>query len=61
MIYPAPSVPVGEKPPHSFAYPGWDLEIDGWLYEPQKPVADSLRCRENITSPVWRLFGDPVY
>jgi pimeloyl-ACP methyl ester carboxylesterase len=38
MIYPAPPIPVPDKPPPSFAHPDWNLEIDGWLYEPQRPV-----------------------
>jgi uncharacterized protein len=38
MIYPAPSIAVPGKPPAPFLHPGWDLEIDGWLYEPQRPV-----------------------
>lgn len=38
MIYPAPSIAVSDKPPASFTHPNWDLEIDGWLYEPQRPV-----------------------
>ncbi|MCI0414363.1 alpha/beta hydrolase [bacterium] len=36
MIYPAPSIAVPEKPPASFTRPAWDLEIDGWLYEPER-------------------------
>ncbi len=39
MIYPAPSVAVSEVPPAGFTRPAWDLEIDGWLYEPEQPVA----------------------
>ena len=42
MIYPAPSIAVPDKPPDSFAHPDWDLEIDGWLYEPQRPVRKQL-------------------
>jgi pimeloyl-ACP methyl ester carboxylesterase len=38
MIYPAPSIAVPDKPPASFTHPDWDLEIDGWLYKPQRPV-----------------------
>jgi pimeloyl-ACP methyl ester carboxylesterase len=42
MIYPAPSVAVSEKPPVSFTHPDWDLEIDGWLYEPERPAAKQV-------------------
>jgi uncharacterized protein len=42
MIYPAPSIAVGDKPPVSFAHPNWDLEIDGWLHEPQRPAAKQV-------------------
>jgi uncharacterized protein len=42
MIYPAPSVAVSEIPPAGFIRPAWDLEIDGWLYEPKQPVAKKV-------------------
>jgi uncharacterized protein len=42
MIYPAPPVAVPEKPPAAFTRPVWDLEIDAWLYEPERPGAKQV-------------------
>jgi uncharacterized protein len=42
MIYPAPPVAVPLKPPAPFTKPVWDLEIDGWLYEPERPAAKQV-------------------
>jgi pimeloyl-ACP methyl ester carboxylesterase len=36
MIYPAPPVPVPTTPPPSFQEPDWELDIHGWLHEPEQ-------------------------